>query len=619
MKRAIKIDGLCAFLFLAAFACGLPAYGEGGQSEGAERTSPLAGSSENRIVAFGDVHGGADELRALLRALTLIDESDSWTGGQTRLVSLGDLLDRGPDSRAVMDLLMKLEIQAEASGGAVHLVLGNHELMNLTGDLRYVSEAEYAAFRNDEDAAERAEAFAQFEADLAAAAAPKKQTHTRIKQPKEPKVDARAQFEEKFPPGYFAHRAAFAADGAYGSWLLGKPQILELDGIAFVHGGLSDEFVDREIDNYNQQATDELRALLSAGTRLVDAGRLSPRQDLVTGRPADGLALPADFNALRSALQFDPSGPAWYRGTAGCHTLIEQPRFDAVLEARGLARIVMGHTPTNPRIIQTRFDGRAVLADTGMYADYYRGLPSAAIFSAGAMRAVTLLADGTLSEQLGQPAIDLRTGGEQTWLENAARALGELELKPDRTVSFEANGRRLEAVWHKDSRREQSARLAAFALDKLLGFGLVAPVLRIEQEGRAAVAEILPATSLSETSRLTGNVFRPNYCKNGSDFDLLIVLDALMGQERNGDNLAYDRVTWLIYLTEQHKAFPRQARLPRYLAEQSIVLPPLVAEKLRRLDLEMLSSVLADYLDDRQIKAILDRRDLVLARWPEAG
>ena len=80
----------------------------------------------------------------------VIDADFNWSGGKTHLVSLGDLLDRGPESRKVVELLMKLDGQAEKAGGAVHLALGNHEVMVMTGDLRYVSAAEFAAFAGDE-------------------------------------------------------------------------------------------------------------------------------------------------------------------------------------------------------------------------------------------------------------------------------------------------------------------------------------------------------------------------------------------------------------------------------------------------------------------------------------
>ncbi len=98
-----------------------------------------------RVVAIGDVHGAYPAMVSLLKAAGLVDESLRWQGGQTHLVSLGDLLDRGPESARAMDLLMGLQPQAEAAGGRVHVVLGNHEIMNLSGDLRDVSDAELAA------------------------------------------------------------------------------------------------------------------------------------------------------------------------------------------------------------------------------------------------------------------------------------------------------------------------------------------------------------------------------------------------------------------------------------------------------------------------------------------
>ncbi|MEM8768248.1 MAG: metallophosphoesterase, partial [Pseudomonadota bacterium] len=209
-----------------------------------------------QIVAFGDVHGGYQELRALLEALEIIDAEGTWIGGRTRLVSLGDLLDRGPDSRQVMDLLMRLEAEAEAAGGAFHLVLGNHEIMNLVGDLRYVAREEYAAFAAEEDpavraAAERADAAAR---ETAAAAG---QTSSAIA-PGE--ALPKAPFEQRYPPGFFGHRAAFRPNGHYGRWLLSKSQILILEDKAFVHGGLSSYFVTKTAAAFNAAAKEELTA-----------------------------------------------------------------------------------------------------------------------------------------------------------------------------------------------------------------------------------------------------------------------------------------------------------------------------------------------------------------------
>ena len=92
-----------------------------------------------------------------LTAAEIVDGELAWSGADAHLVIVGDILDRGPDSRAAMDLLMKLETEAEAAGGRVHVLIGNHEAMNLVGDLRYVAAAEYAAFAEEEQAEERAD------------------------------------------------------------------------------------------------------------------------------------------------------------------------------------------------------------------------------------------------------------------------------------------------------------------------------------------------------------------------------------------------------------------------------------------------------------------------------
>ena len=156
----------------------------------AEPASPYRFTGVDRIVVFADVHGAYDPLVALLRETGVVDESLRWSGGRTHLVGLGDLVDRGPQSRQVLDLLMRLEGEAAAAGGAVHQLLGNHEVMDLAGDLRYVSPAEYAAYAGPQEDAGREAAWKAILAKDSAA--------------------SRAEFDAAFPPGYFGHAAAFA-------------------------------------------------------------------------------------------------------------------------------------------------------------------------------------------------------------------------------------------------------------------------------------------------------------------------------------------------------------------------------------------------------------------------
>ena len=106
-----------------------------------------AWSGVERIVAVGDVHGDYEQFVKLLRGAGLLDKESKWAGGKAHLVQTGDVPDRGARSRDVMDLLMKLEKQAKKAGGYVHALIGNHEAMNMYGDLRYVHVGEFAAFR----------------------------------------------------------------------------------------------------------------------------------------------------------------------------------------------------------------------------------------------------------------------------------------------------------------------------------------------------------------------------------------------------------------------------------------------------------------------------------------
>jgi hypothetical protein len=107
---------------------------------------PLRLPEPRRLVALGDVHGDLGALRAALHTAGAIDDRDHWIGGALVVVQTGDVLDRGDDERAILDLIARLETEAAAAGGALVMLLGNHELMNAAGDFRYVTPAGFHAF-----------------------------------------------------------------------------------------------------------------------------------------------------------------------------------------------------------------------------------------------------------------------------------------------------------------------------------------------------------------------------------------------------------------------------------------------------------------------------------------
>src|SRR5262245_36581308 len=91
------------------------------QAETAESAWPAA----ERVVAVGDVHGDYAAFVSVLRSAGVIDQKGKWIGGKTTLVQTGDVLDRGADSKKVMDLLIELEKQSVKAGGRVHALIGN--------------------------------------------------------------------------------------------------------------------------------------------------------------------------------------------------------------------------------------------------------------------------------------------------------------------------------------------------------------------------------------------------------------------------------------------------------------------------------------------------------------
>ncbi|ESL11025.1 serine/threonine protein phosphatase [Trypanosoma rangeli SC58] len=97
-----------------------------------------------RIIAVGDLHGDLNQALSILHVTGLVDKRQHWTGKDAYLVQLGDVLDVGPDDFAIVRLLMKLEEEAQAEGGNVIQLLGNHEIRNLLGDYNAVDRASLA-------------------------------------------------------------------------------------------------------------------------------------------------------------------------------------------------------------------------------------------------------------------------------------------------------------------------------------------------------------------------------------------------------------------------------------------------------------------------------------------
>ena len=154
------------------------------------------------VYVAGDVHGNYDHLINLLRKSALVDYDLNWSGGAAHLVFIGDLFDRGDDVTKVLWFIHKLERQAAWAGGRVHVLLGNHEIMTMTNDLRYLGRKE-----------------------------------------KSLSIAFKVGYDLMFHP----------KKSYLGSWLSNKPSVIRIDDVLLAHGGVVD-LGTTVIQDFNEQA-----------------------------------------------------------------------------------------------------------------------------------------------------------------------------------------------------------------------------------------------------------------------------------------------------------------------------------------------------------------------------
>ncbi|GBB92324.1 hypothetical protein RclHR1_00020027 [Rhizophagus clarus] len=107
--------------------------------------------SPRRIVAIGDLHGDYKQTIKVLQLAKILDDNKTWSGSNGILVQTGDIVDRGPDCLKIYELFEQLRKEAEKVGGAVISIFGNHELMNLQLDWRYVTPEDIKTFGSKSD------------------------------------------------------------------------------------------------------------------------------------------------------------------------------------------------------------------------------------------------------------------------------------------------------------------------------------------------------------------------------------------------------------------------------------------------------------------------------------
>jgi len=351
------IPRVCRRLFIAALiaagACAAPATTSAARPE--------------RIVAIGDLHGDHGAWSAIARAAGLVDGNGHWAAGKTVFVQTGDVVDRGPDSLKIIHDLQRLQHEAVGEGGRVVTLVGNHEAMNMTGDLRYVTAGEYHAFV-DQDSERRREAFYSANRETIEATVRKGNASLSSK-------SIREAWIRKIPLGWVEHRASWAPDGEVGRWVSGNDAVALIGDTLFVHGGISPAYANLPSAEINRRVREALMMQSTA----------------------------------RNAIINDPLGPLWYRGLVSPQlqsqddspdgaasaqvALGPDEQLDLVLKGYGAKRMVVGHTPILAGI-SIRHDGRLICIDTGD-SRYY----------GGALSYLEIIGDRLIPHKVPRPAV----------------------------------------------------------------------------------------------------------------------------------------------------------------------------------------------------------------------
>eukprot|EP00920_Eleutheroschizon_duboscqi_P039706 GHVT01095338.1.p1 GENE.GHVT01095338.1~~GHVT01095338.1.p1 ORF type:complete len:360 (+),score=68.19 GHVT01095338.1:183-1262(+) len=277
-----------------------------------------------RIVAVGDLHGDVMNTLLILRATEIVDDDGKWIGGTTLLIQTGDLLDRGPDGPALLDLFQQLSDAAKRKGGQVLQLLGNHDIMNMCGDFRYVHPKETEQFGGAE-----------------------------------------------------ARTAAFQEGGKYNTLLRNFHSAFIVNDILFVHAGLIPQYARVGLQALRDRMEEELAGNCSLHNKLLysELGKAqesekndeSDDMEEDEGEQVGGGTDASEGLKARASKLFvaGVNGPSWTRDLSLGDETVSCRRLKETLKITKTKLMVVGHTVQEGGRIVTRCDNKLVLIDTG--------------------------------------------------------------------------------------------------------------------------------------------------------------------------------------------------------------------------------------------------------------
>eukprot|EP00238_Polyblepharides_amylifera_P010472 CAMPEP_0196575104 /NCGR_PEP_ID=MMETSP1081-20130531/4663_1 /TAXON_ID=36882 /ORGANISM="Pyramimonas amylifera, Strain CCMP720" /LENGTH=447 /DNA_ID=CAMNT_0041893305 /DNA_START=25 /DNA_END=1368 /DNA_ORIENTATION=+ len=299
--------------------------------------SKLHETAEGRVIAIGDLHGDiAQTIRCLQLAGVVSVEAEKpsdvhWTGGNTVVVQLGDVLDRGDDEIGILLLLRKLGAEARDAGGAVHMLNGNHEVLNVAGDFRYVTPGAFVEADIFSDLLE--DAYGENNLEEGVPCFRMKTPGDRVMMSTQELCDRRVRL--------------FAPGGVVAQQLANNRTVLVINDTCYVHGGLLPKHIEYGLEHLNTSMSRWMRGEFEEDIQVALDLAAGSKSSVVWNRMfSNERILPADWETMYA---------------------ITQQVLDGLSEECGVEvkRLVMGHTVQRSGI-NSELDGLVWRVDIGV-------------------------------------------------------------------------------------------------------------------------------------------------------------------------------------------------------------------------------------------------------------
>lgn len=290
-----------------------------------------------KIIAIGDLHSDYEHFITILKhkEIGLIDDNLHWIGGKTHLVQIGDIMDRGTEredrAKDIFDLIKKLEKEAAAAGGMVHMLIGNHEEMNITGIAlqyaEYVTVQQFKDFLPEKYRKEREREFRKRTEDGGDIEAEWKKLMA--------DDEAKILYVENF-------------NLLYGRWIAEEHNaVIKINDTVFVHGGIGEKYSAMPLKDINNLYYVEFQKWFRG-------------------------------ESFRPKILWADDSPLWFRDLATWRDPLYTSQVNQILANLGAKRIVIAHTPIIEKNMVNRFGEKVWVIDTGI-SRIYRGFLSALI------------------------------------------------------------------------------------------------------------------------------------------------------------------------------------------------------------------------------------------------